>query len=54
MSNKTSNHNYYIKHKKKLNEIHRQYYLDNKKRILEVKKKRYHESKEVIRKNRQV
>lgn len=45
MSNKISNRNYYLKHKDKLNEIHRQYYLINRIRILEMKKNKYQEKK---------
>jgi hypothetical protein len=41
MGSKTSNQNYYIKHKKQLNEFHKQYYLANRERILVKRKEKY-------------
>ena len=45
MANKIANQNYYIKHKKKLNELHREYYVRNRVRILEMMKEKYQEKK---------
>lgn len=45
MGSKTSNQNYYLKHKKQLNEFHKQYYLANRERILEIMKERYQDKK---------
>ena len=48
MSSKTSNQNYYIKHKKQLNEFHKQYYLANRERILVKRKERYELKKTIL------